>query len=136
MKITVKKEHIATATERDSHCCMIADALKERFPRAQYVLVDLQSIRFSDPKTRRRFIFLTPPVAQIALLRFDRGDRTLPGFTFRLVRPLMRDMGWQGQRSASASRKDKRYQRTGRKRNIVAYKERKFGLRVFTGVEL
>lgn len=132
MKICVAKSHIDNGVERDSHRCMIADAIKEKCPRAQYILVDLQSIRFSDPDKGLRYTYLTPPTAQSALLRFDAGDKAIRPFDFRLTKPATREMGWQGQRSKGASRKGRKYRRTGKARPIVAYKEREFGLRKFT----
>jgi hypothetical protein len=48
------------------------------------VTVDLATIRYSDPKRGKRYIMLTPAIAQEALLRFDQGDETLKPFDFRL----------------------------------------------------
>lgn len=132
MKIQVEREHIANGIEKDSHCCMIADAVKAAVPDAQYILVDLQSIRFSRKALKRRYTYLTPPIAQQNLLRFDHGDKTIKPFAFSLNAPRTRGMGWKAQGNRTEpNRKGKRYRKTGKKRPIVAYKERQFGLRRF-----
>lgn len=47
--------------------------------------VDLQSIRFSDPSRGLRYVYLTPRIAQEALILFDEG-RPVPPFECRLAR--------------------------------------------------
>jgi hypothetical protein len=132
MKISVSKKHIENGVIKDSHHCMIADAIKERHPKAQYVLVDLQSIRWSDPDKGERYTYLTPPLAQSALLRFDQGDKAIDPFAFTLKQPTVRGMGWQGQSNRTAkTRKRQTYAKTGKRRPVIAYKEREFGLRQF-----
>jgi hypothetical protein len=81
--VTITRERIETAIRRDSAYCMIAEALKEAYPNARYVLVDLQCIRFSDMTKRLRFVYLTPRVAQHALIDFDQGQVPEP-FAFRM----------------------------------------------------
>jgi hypothetical protein len=142
MTIQVTREHIDNAVRRDSHRCMIADAIRDAFPAAQYILVDLQSIRWTDPEAKERYAYFTPPLAQRALLRFDQGKPVQP-FTFRLGPAFTRAMGWAGQRSPMAVRHGKqkyeqsetpftRYSpKAATRRPIVAYKVRQFGLRVF-----
>ncbi len=79
----ITQHEIDTAVKRDSHHCMIADSIKAKFPEAKYIHVDLQSVRFSDFKTGKRFKYFTPPEAQVALLRFDQGKEVAP-FTMKL----------------------------------------------------
>jgi len=86
MKITVGRSHIESARRKDSHHCMIADAIKEQL-NVQFILVDTQSIRFSDPKYNKRYVFLTPPRAQNEILRWDRGIDVQP-FVFDLEAPV------------------------------------------------
>jgi hypothetical protein len=57
---------------------MIADGLKAAMPKATDVSVDLATIRFSDRESGRRYIYLTPPVAQVSLLKFDHGEKPEP----------------------------------------------------------
>lgn len=87
-EIHVSQAEIDTAIPANSGHCMIADAVKhcfvdkyKRIPVA--ISVDLQTIRFTDPRPGLRFIFLTPVVAQRALLQFDQGIKPTP-FRFRL----------------------------------------------------
>lgn len=86
MKITVRRDHIASARRKDSHHCMIVDAIKEQ-TNTQFIMVDTQSIRFSDPETRERYVYFTPPKAQEAILRWDRGVDVQP-FVFDLNSPV------------------------------------------------
>ena len=54
--LDVTAELIATAIPRNSGHCMIADALRAAIPSARFISVDLQTIRWSDPETNRRYI--------------------------------------------------------------------------------
>lgn len=84
--IEVTAEDIALAIPKDSAHCMIADALGRCRPDTRFRSVDLATIRWSDPRTGKRYVALTPPVAQRALLDFDEGIQPEP-FMFR-VRPV------------------------------------------------
>lgn len=83
--VEVSPDLISTATRADSSHCMIADAVKLAVPDATGISVDLQTIRFSDRKRRLRYVYLTPRIAQLALVEFDAGEKPKP-FTFRLDR--------------------------------------------------
>lgn len=78
LDIQVGDSHIDQAIPQDSQHCMIADALKEAIPTARRVAVDLATIRYTDPASGRRYIYLTPRPAQLALLDFDHGVRPEP----------------------------------------------------------
>lgn len=73
LNFPVTDEQIATAVPTDSAHCMIADGLKAALPHARGVTVDLATIRYTDVRNGRRYIHLTPPEAQYALLQFDWG---------------------------------------------------------------
>lgn len=67
---------------------MIADAVEAVYAEKHgttpcRVAVDVQSIRLTDRKRGQRFVYLTPRVAQRALVQFDQGI-TPTEFTFRL----------------------------------------------------
>lgn len=128
MKIHVAPKQIDTSCRRDSHHCMIADAVKVAIPDAQFILVDVQSIRYSIPGRQTRYCHLTPLSAQKAIIAFDRGKKVAP-FSFTLP-PVFssRPMGWVGQANRSGKKRHQ-YQPTGAKRLVVAYRERAFGLR-------
>lgn len=81
--IDIDLETIFEAEQRDSSHCMIADAIKKQMPEASYVSVDLQTIRWTDSAKGLRYIYLTPRVAQVALVKFDQGMHTEP-FSFQL----------------------------------------------------
>lgn len=83
--VEVSEEIIAESTSADSSHCMIAEAIKKAVPDATGVSVDIQTIRFSDPKKRMRYVYITPRMAQVALVDFDAGLKPKP-FRFRLDR--------------------------------------------------
>jgi hypothetical protein len=83
MKVAVTPELVERAVQRDSRHCMIAEAIKAQNPHFTKILVDLQTIRWSNPKTGKRYVCLTPEVAAAALVRFDQGEAIEP-FDFSL----------------------------------------------------
>ena len=83
--IRVTQQIIDTAVPKDSNHCMVADAIKAALPEAASVTVDLQSVRFSDPSRGLRYVYLTPRIAQEALILFDEGMK-VPPFECRLSR--------------------------------------------------
>jgi len=84
LKIEVTKEEIERALRRKSGFCMIAEAIRRQVEGSAYVSVDLQTIRWTDPKRGLRYMYLTPRIAQEVLVRWDRGI-AIPPFTFRLA---------------------------------------------------
>jgi hypothetical protein len=83
IELQITDEIIECAISRDSQHCMIADAIKAAVPDAQKIAVDLATIRFTDPKKRVRYTYLTPRIAQVELVKFDQGIKTEP-FSFQL----------------------------------------------------
>jgi len=78
VSVEITEQVIAESKLRDSSHCMIAEAVRASYPDAQRVAVDLQTIRFTDPKRGLRFTYLTPRVGQIALIQFDQGVHPEP----------------------------------------------------------
>jgi hypothetical protein len=77
--IEVTPDLVERATKRDSRHCMIAEAIKRKDPdRYTQVYVDLQTIRWSDRKTGKRYTALTPTVAAQLLVDFDQGKPLEP----------------------------------------------------------
>jgi hypothetical protein len=68
---------------------MIATAIKRQYPRLKRVVVNLSQIGMTDPKTGVRSLFLTPRIAQIALLNFDWGHEVKP-FRMQMSAPIVR----------------------------------------------
>lgn len=138
MKISVDKKHIANGVVANSQHCMIADAIKDRIPSAQYISVDLQTIRWTDPAKGTRFMYLTPATAQCNLLKFDQGKRVDP-FSFSLTTPAKtrsvdsrprKEVVAKRKKTSKAHRAKYAYLAANRERN--RQKEREFGLRKFT----
>jgi hypothetical protein len=73
--VEVIEEHIAKALERCSSHCIVAMAVASALPHARHISVDLQSIRFTDPKKQLRYTFLTPHLARDIVIGFDQGER-------------------------------------------------------------
>ena len=78
--LNITEELVAKSTKKDSSHCMFAEAVKEAFPGARFVSVDLQTVRFTDPDPKRpyRYTYLTPRRAQVALVDFDQGREIEP----------------------------------------------------------
>jgi hypothetical protein len=91
VNLAVTPELIADAIAEDSSHCMIAEAVKAALPHVRHVSVDIQTIRFSDPQNRVRFVYLTPRLGQTALVRFDAGDKIEP-FRMQLRDPHITPM--------------------------------------------
>jgi hypothetical protein len=87
VNVRVTQPIIDLAQQSDSSHCMIADAIRVAIPHVKSVSVDLATIRFTDPTKRQRYVYLTPPAAQQALIRFDQGVEAAE-FTFRLVKAV------------------------------------------------
>lgn len=121
--VHVSQEHIAGAVCKDSHRCMIADALQAQIPSAKYIMVDTQSVRFSNVDTGRRFVYLTPIEAQAALLKFDAGEKVKP-FSFTLSRGFSRQMRV---RAPGFVPSKKKYKRSGTR--LMPSRQREYGLR-------
>src|SRR5437899_7159508 len=83
LRLDVTEELIQKAVPKDSKHCMIAEAVKIAFPSASAIAVDLATIRFSDRKKRFRYTYLTPRIAQAALVNFDQ-ERAPEPFSFTL----------------------------------------------------
>jgi|SRR6516162_8238504 hypothetical protein len=82
-KIPVTAEIIDKACQRNSHRCMIADAIRSYLPNASAIVVDMIGIRFSDPEKGLRYFYPTPMSAQAALVGFDMG-KVIPPFVLYL----------------------------------------------------
>lgn len=134
IKIHIDQHHIDNAEKRNSHRCMIADAIREALPGAKFISVDLQSIRFSifdETRYREegvgiRYFYFTPTLAQVALLKFDQGKKVRP-LSFTMRSGITKQIPWPKQKlkDKGRSRKSK-----GIRKHIVR-KEREFGIRMF-----
>lgn len=132
MRVRIRKEHVESAVRKNAHHCMIAEAIREEIPNATAVLVDLQSIRWSDPNSGVRYFYLTPPEAQQALLRFDEGQPVAP-FNIELRRPAMiRPVAYRPQGPAApkaVQRRQVKVAPANRMVRRVQSAEREFGVR-------
>lgn len=81
--IKVTAALIETGVQRDEGFCMGAEAIKERWPDAHHVLVDITDVRLTDIKSGERYRWFTPTVLMQAIIDFDQGKRPDP-FSFSL----------------------------------------------------
>ena len=128
IKVRVTKEHIENSVVKDSHHCMIADAIHSRLKWASYVMADTQSIRFNNKKSGKRYIFLTPPQAQKAIVLFDQGVKMKP-FEFTLAAGYMKVKTMRA-RHKKATKISRKYNKNPSKHTPTKYRE--FGLRTMT----
>src|SRR5216684_6376309 len=81
--VKVTQEAIDKGVRRSSSHCMFAEAVKQSILGAKRVSVDLQTIRFTDKSKSLRYVYLTPRIAQVALINYDQKVKPAP-FTFKL----------------------------------------------------
>lgn len=85
-KIEVTQEDIDRAVANTSTHCAVAEAIMRCVPHSAYVMVDAQTIRWTNPETEQRFYYLTPAKVQDYVIAFDAGDDIKP-MTFTLGHP-------------------------------------------------
>jgi hypothetical protein len=88
IKLKINSAHISGAIKGDASHCMIAESIRTKFPQARWILVDAQTIRWTDRSQRKRYKYLTPLAAQRALVKFDSDEPVAP-FTINLGRPVI-----------------------------------------------
>lgn len=139
MKIPVTTEQITTAKQRDSRHCMIADAIRERL-KASYISVDIQAIKFSVPDKDTRFVYLTPPEVQRAIIAFDAG-RPIKPFSFCLNNPIQAEpmQHWSTGTVESRKKARKKYETAAKAGKLPpkqkrhhAPREREYGVRLLS----
>lgn len=128
MRINVTKDNITRACQKNSHCCMIADAVRDRLKWATFIEVDVQSIRFNDRTKGIRYIYLTPTEAQKAIVLFDQGIKVSP-FSFLLSQGFVKIKKMRA-RHAKAKKRSREYKKNPSKRTPAFHRE--FGIRGLT----
>lgn len=130
-RIYVRQDHITHAVRRDSKRCMIATAVHDNIPWATYILVDSQSIRFSNYESGERYVYLTPPSVQQALLDFDSGVVVKP-FSINMRLGYIRQMRVrQGNGVKPETPKRKNHAaKSGQPKRYMAARYREHGIRV------
>lgn len=128
----ITEEIIATAKPRNSGHCLLADALRVAIPEARGIAVDLQTIRYSDPTTRRRFIHLTPAAGQRALVGWDQGfepvvEKILVGRPVQVIPmrgpgPLTKDERSARASAAARARADRRQPLPAKGKTVAQYR--------------
>lgn len=94
--INVTQHHIDKAIRNDSGHCMVADALRDSYPDAAAISVDIRTIRMTNPTTTERRTYLTPLTVARFLAQWDQGINPDP-FQIRLSMPVqIRPSGRKG----------------------------------------
>lgn len=135
LRIHVEGHHIESAQRKNSHHCMIADAIKDALPEAKYLRIDLQSIRFTifdETRYREegigvRYQYFTPTIAQHAILKFDQGIKVRE-FEFTARTGIKRNVPWPHTKKQEKVKRS--HANKGIKKHIVK-KEREFGICMF-----
>lgn len=125
--VTVTDEHIKSAKRCDGFKCMISEALSDSFPRATYIRVDLQSVRFTDLEKGVKYRYFTPLKAAMQLIAWDKGTAVKP-FSFRLKDAQVRLSGWMGQRSPGTVAEKHHRKAVGGVKAAPSLRFRKFGM--------
>jgi hypothetical protein len=73
LHLALTDELAERAIKSSSGGCLIADAIKEQYPHLSNISVDMATVRVTDRKKGERYIYLTPPAAQQAVMWFDQG---------------------------------------------------------------
>jgi hypothetical protein len=73
LELAITIEQYERAVQSNSGGCLIADAIKAQYPHLSGVQVDMATVRATDKLKGLRYVYLTPPAAQHALLSFDQG---------------------------------------------------------------
>jgi hypothetical protein len=106
LRIDVTKELIEKAIRSDSSHCMISMAVAAAMPLPGLnPTTDIQTIRLTDRELGYRFTYLTPRIAQEALIQFDWGIDPQP-FQFTLANPV--HIGYSEKPAAASARDRKR----------------------------
>jgi hypothetical protein len=85
----ITQEIYDRAIKSDRSNCIIADAIREKYPRLSNIKVDIATIRCTDKKAGERYIYLTSPTMVDILLAYDQGwpQKNLP-IKLRVRRPI------------------------------------------------
>ncbi len=93
-RIVVTEEVVARACQRDSRHCMVAEAIQGAQPDWKNISVDLATIRWTNPRTRRRYTALTPDSIRNAIFAFDQGQPVEPfDFALRAIHTIKSTAG-------------------------------------------
>lgn len=89
----LKQHCIDHAIQNNSSHCMYAESIQEDHPHFRRVSVDLQTIRWTDTRNKRRYFALTPALMQKVLVEWDGGTKPVPhAFGFRPIQSIKSQM--------------------------------------------
>jgi len=99
---------------------MIVRAIRDCVPSAINIIVDIQTIRWSDSKTGLRYIYLTPAFVIAILLAWDEGFKPKP-FKFRLRAAQITSMRKTKTvtKAGKRSQKSRRVHKLGSRKTVI-----------------
>jgi hypothetical protein len=112
----ITEEVLTLAIMQDSSFCVIADSLKPALPEMVRWNVDLQTVRFTDPMTGSRYIYMTTPLMQRILIDFDHGIRPPVGTRVELPRRPVQILTRSIDSREKARERNRSYHRKTKKR--------------------
>lgn len=101
----VREPVMLRAQRQNSSHCMIVQTVRDTIPEATSIAVDLQTIRFSLPSKGIRCTYLTPRIAQEAIVNWDLGFMPKP-FSFRLSAAHVTSM-WRRKTTATPQSRER-----------------------------
>jgi hypothetical protein len=126
--IHVSQEDIDRALPKTSRHCMIEFAIMRIIPNATHVMVDIQTIRWSDKDKGLRYIYFTPAKVIAIMLAWDEGYKPKP-FSFRLRSPQIISTRIRHGKKENGKRTDKRVHALGKRRRIIESGDQKKRMR-------
>ena len=88
LRVIITQQRIEASARCHSNKCMIAESIKDAARAVGWLIgrvrVDLATMRFTDIKAGKRYVWLTPQHARAALILFDSGQKPREfGFVLR-----------------------------------------------------
>lgn len=118
ISLDVSLEIVHGSTQQNFNRCMVAEAVKQKFPGASYIYVDARIIRFTLNGVRR--FYLPPTVVSAYIAKFDRGEEILPfKFKAQLVKSVPSGFYETHPKGDNRTNPNKRYLATEKKRRYA-----------------
>jgi hypothetical protein len=89
MKVAVAQDDIDKAIRGNTRKCMIERSIERDYPTLKNVVIEKNTVRFTDPDRNVIYTFDMAPVGRAAILMWDDGGHIAP-FAFTLRHPVVR----------------------------------------------
>ena len=119
--ISVLQEDIDLALPAESRHCMIQLAIQRQIPAANHIIVDIQTIRWSDRTKGLRYTYFTPAKVIATMVAWDEGMKPAP-FEFELRGPQVTTMRIRETVRGRATGKAKLIYKFGQRKRVAPEK--------------